>query len=355
MNISKKSVRVMSLVCCATMLVFTIQVSALAQVTITQAQFYSIVTPGQIHHYYNSEGSVTTANIGAKGGPSTYDFSSLPVPTGISNNYFVSSLPPIAARFSGTAVTFGESPDSVERNPVLLFSNDTLYNLGEASLVPQYRFRHNLPAPAMMVFPLTVGLHHSYTYTEYDTLYNTNGSVDSSWSNANADSITVDGYGTLKIAGHDLQCLRIKIDHRAYGDKEFMYMTREGVFLDVMLPQGQTDTGTVQVENIMLLMAQTLSSVQPHAEAPANFSLGQNYPNPFNPTTTIEFSIGKMSAVNLKVFDVLGREVAALVNGQMTAGTHQVSFDASRLASGIYVYRLQTGSYTASRKLLLVK
>ena len=88
---------------------------------------------------------------------------------------------------------------------------------------------------------------------------------------------------------------------------------------------------------------------------PARFSLSQNYPNPFNPTTTIQFSISELSIVNLKVFDVLGREVATLVNGRMEAGVHQVSFDASRLASGIYFYQLQAGSFSQTKKLMLLK
>lgn len=88
---------------------------------------------------------------------------------------------------------------------------------------------------------------------------------------------------------------------------------------------------------------------------PADFSLSQNFPNPFNPTTVISYQLPTASRVNLKVFDMLGREVATLVNGQMEAGVHQVSFDASRLASGVYIYQLQAGSYVASKKLVLLK
>ncbi len=341
--------------CCATIVVLFVQTSALAQVSITKSQFYSIVTPGQIHYYYNSEGSITMANIGGKQGPHVYDFSNLPVPTGISNNYLVSSLPPIAARYPGSAVTFGESPDSVEKNPILCFVGDTAYNLGEASLVPQYLFRHNLPYQPMMVYPLTYGMAHAYTYTEYDTLYGANGIVDSAWSNVNSDSVTVDGYGTLKVSGYELQCLRVKMDHRTYGDKEFMYLTREGIFLDVMLPQGQADTGTVQVENIMLLKAQTITGVEARAETPLNFSLNQNYPNPFNPATTIQYNLPTGGFVTLRVYDVLGREVRTLVNQRQNAGVQSVGFDAGDLPSGVYLYRLQSGHFTATKKLLLVK
>jgi photosystem II stability/assembly factor-like uncharacterized protein len=87
----------------------------------------------------------------------------------------------------------------------------------------------------------------------------------------------------------------------------------------------------------------------------STYELSQNYPNPFNPSTTISFSIPVRGMVTLKVFDVLGREVATLVEGQMNTGLHDVQFDASRLSSGVYIYRIRAGDFRASRKLLLMK
>ena len=89
--------------------------------------------------------------------------------------------------------------------------------------------------------------------------------------------------------------------------------------------------------------------------APAEFALLGNYPNPFNPTTTIDFALETANVVQLKVFDVSGREVATLVNGYRDAGSHSVSFDASGLASGVYIYRLTSGSQTAVSKMVLMK
>ena len=85
------------------------------------------------------------------------------------------------------------------------------------------------------------------------------------------------------------------------------------------------------------------------------FSLKQNYPNPFNPMTTIAYSIEKASDVRLTVYDVLGREVATLVNEAKKPGMYQVHFDASRLASGIYLYRIQAGSFVKTHKMMLLK
>lgn len=88
---------------------------------------------------------------------------------------------------------------------------------------------------------------------------------------------------------------------------------------------------------------------------PEEFSLEQNYPNPFNPSTTIRFDIPNASPVRLSVFDVLGREVAVLVNEQIAAGVHEVSVDAKQFASGMYVYRLQAGNFVQTRKMLFLK
>ncbi len=92
---------------------------------------------------------------------------------------------------------------------------------------------------------------------------------------------------------------------------------------------------------------------------PFAFSLDQNYPNPFNPSTTIRFTVpvvtGNSQNATLKVYDVLGREVATLVNEALKAGTYKIQFNAANFASGVYFYRLQSGSLTNTKKLILMK
>ncbi len=91
------------------------------------------------------------------------------------------------------------------------------------------------------------------------------------------------------------------------------------------------------------------------SNSPEGFSLSQNYPNPFNPNTVISYRLSVVSDVTLKVYDLLGREIATLVNEQKSAGIHSVTFNASNLPSGIYIYRLQAGKYTESKKMILMK
>ena len=90
-------------------------------------------------------------------------------------------------------------------------------------------------------------------------------------------------------------------------------------------------------------------------EIPVTYDLSQNFPNPFNPATTIQFQLPKNGFVTLKIYDILGKEVAALVNDQKTQGRYSVNFDASRLASGVYIYQLRVNDYVSSKKMLFLK
>jgi hypothetical protein len=114
-----------------------------------------------------------------------------------------------------------------------------------------------------------------------------------------------------------------------------------------------TRDGSMKIENhdINRIVLKLANSGKP----PANFALFQNYPNPFNPSTTIKYDLPKDSRVTLKLFNILGQEVATLVNGEENAGYKSIEWNASGFASGVYFYRIQAGDYTATRKLLLLK
>ncbi|MCH8032793.1 MAG: T9SS type A sorting domain-containing protein [Bacteroidetes bacterium] len=88
---------------------------------------------------------------------------------------------------------------------------------------------------------------------------------------------------------------------------------------------------------------------------PYEYKVFQNYPNPFNPTTTIHYELPLEGFVTLKVFDVLGKEVKTLIEGYRTEGRYEVEFDATNLPSGIYFYRLQSGSFVETKKMVLMK
>jgi len=127
---------------------------------------------------------------------------------------------------------------------------------------------------------------------------------------------------------------------------------------------GQTGVGVMHgAENVIVsgFLAGTLGRGIPVGTGdtpplPQAFSLGQNYPNPFNPTTTIAFSLPTGTAVTLKVYNILGEDVATLLNNEvMHPGVHHVVFSARQCASGVYLYRLTTRQFTGTRRMLLLK
>ncbi len=104
-----------------------------------------------------------------------------------------------------------------------------------------------------------------------------------------------------------------------------------------------------------LVLDRTTDVVERLEDVASEFSLSQNYPNPFNPETKIKYNLQKESQVSLKVYDVLGREVQTLVDGTSPAGEYVVDFNASKLSSGVYFYRLKSGDFTETKKMVVNK
>jgi hypothetical protein len=126
-----------------------------------------------------------------------------------------------------------------------------------------------------------------------------------------------------------------------------------------ILSKTGTHTGaSVKFEPILwrrLLPAIATGVKQDKENAPISFALYENYPNPFNPTTTISFSLPSRSFVSLKIFDLLGREVATVISEEMSAGRFSKQWNAAKFSSGIYFCRLTAGGSTQVKKMLLVK
>jgi hypothetical protein len=108
--------------------------------------------------------------------------------------------------------------------------------------------------------------------------------------------------------------------------------------------------------NVFFNQENLIIGVEPiSGNIPGNYELMQNYPNPFNPATTIRFSIPKTGFVSLKVYDVLGNEIAELVNENLNPGSYKVSWNAGGFASGVYFYKLITNDFVSVKKMILVK
>ncbi len=126
---------------------------------------------------------------------------------------------------------------------------------------------------------------------------------------------------------------------------------------------GQSFVGNTKFSNNFIecgflvdtLFRSVMVGVQEGPEMPTHFELYQNYPNPFNPTTTIRYDLPTASHVVMKVFNILGQEVAVLINEEKPAGKHQVDFNSTKLASGVYFYKLVAGEFVSVKKFLLLK
>jgi photosystem II stability/assembly factor-like uncharacterized protein len=129
--------------------------------------------------------------------------------------------------------------------------------------------------------------------------------------------------------------------------------------LDIDLPDGingcLTGWSVGHGGSVIKISANTVGVSSNKNTLPDKYNLEQNYPNPFNPSTMISFSLPKAGNVSLVVYDILGREVAALVNEFTTAGNYTIDFNASSLSSGVYLYKIQAGDFTDTRKMVLVK
>ncbi|MCH8569090.1 MAG: T9SS type A sorting domain-containing protein [Balneolales bacterium] len=119
--------------------------------------------------------------------------------------------------------------------------------------------------------------------------------------------------------------------------------------------EATNDDGARLANEAFGLMTAPATSTGNEPDVPLDFTLAQNYPNPFNPTTQIEYALPEPAEVRLEVFNMMGQRVASVVNGQQNAGYHTATFDGTRLASGMYIYRLTAGSFVETRKMMLVK
>jgi hypothetical protein len=121
----------------------------------------------------------------------------------------------------------------------------------------------------------------------------------------------------------------------------------------ILNPAGVATIGSVaHIDNLSF---SGIADVEQISGQPQDFSLSQNYPNPFNPLTKIEYSIPEAGLVQLKVYDILGNQVAELVNEEQSAGTYRADFTSDNLASGLYIAKLQAGNYTKTIKMTLLR
>ena len=177
------------------------------------------------------------------------------------------------------------------------------------------------------------------------------GAIQLSW-NRNKIDPDVDGYAVYRSESSGFPMTNenkltyikdtVYIDASASAGQNYYYrITTEDIHGNQSIPS--TELSLTSTETAVITML------------PVSTELLQNYPNPFNPITSIKYQISSTDFVSLKIYDMLGREVKTLVNEMKSPGVYEVKWNAAKMPTGIYCYRLQTGSYSESRKLILFK
>jgi len=238
---------------------------------------------------------------------------------------------------------------------------DLLFQGTELTGFYQQRTR-KVPDEVLYQLPMTMGTSWTTTYVESTTVTLPSPLPPQVTLSNITVTNTVDAYGSLTLPGGGVyQALRLRTDRRntsanmTFRTISYSILASNGAFVAVSAADTlQPNSGIINVNGISW-NGPLVTDVRLGEAVPVDFALMQNYPNPFNPSTTIQFDIPQSSFVTLVVMNVLGEEVATLVNEEKLEGSYTVRFDASGLASGVYLYRLTTGSWTSMRKMTVLK
>jgi hypothetical protein len=330
-------------------------------ITIQQSTMQSIFTVSNPIRIYASSTTQPSVNVGQRGGPNLYDFSSLNFSVVILDTFRqVSTIPYLAFRFPGTALTLNLIDNPSLKNHVLfLWDNNRLLTPGDylEFSADSFLVTQSNPPELFLKFPMYYPDSTGGTSRITRSFYS-RGTLAGSEQHDIPIHYIVDGYGTLRLPGGETRpCLRLTWYEQPpnYHYKSFRYITDNGMILVVDTQNDQPDEGMVQLDDRVILFRNSPLTTVPETTMPSQFSLSQNYPNPFNPSTKFEFQIPRGGLVTLRVFDLRGREAAIVVHEELNAGLHQFEWNANGLPSGMYLYRLEAGQWIETKKLVLIK
>jgi len=330
-----------------------------AQITITSgdvANAFAVGNNATIHE----DTLQSSVDIGSPGVDNSWDFTNLQSDLMLTLESIDPATSPYINNFpSANICTYNSSTIGGNLSEIWSYSmlNGTFDHLGNAilnSALPGFLTEiKNDPYRRQSEFPMTLDSQWSNTYTQ--TVY-INGTP--LFSSSVSLSTVVDAYGTMTIpGGASYEALRIRETLTISGITRvnYSFVAKNGTQVSVSATDANPpNSGSINVDGSSYYDGLT-TSVEQISGLPNGYSLGQNYPNPFNPTTNIEYSIPSESFVELKVYDVLGNEVASLVNEQQQAGVYRADFTGSNLASGLYIARIVAGNYTNTIKMTLLK
>ncbi len=332
---------------------------AFAQISITNADINAQYTVGN-SSTINFDFFVTQVDIGQLG-QTSWDFSFLTsIALGIVTTVVFPNSTPYIGDFPGSNIATKTQLDFATIYTYLsvngsfnahggVVGNDT--SLGRTTFNP---------IKPIITFPFTLGSTIDYN-GEYTIVTEINGVPISTETITEVSSSVVDAYGPMTLpGGRVVDALRIKVDvinisQGIYSRGiSYTFIAKDGSQVNVPSDTTQAETGVINTGTIWW-NDDFVTSVRVEETIPNDFSLRQNYPNPFNPSTSIEYTIPSESFVELKVYDVLGNEVATLVNEQQQAGVYRADFSADNLPSGMYFARITANEFTKVVKMVLLK
>ena len=343
-----------------------------AQITITEGDLQAYISIGNTLET-NFDTTTTSLDIGTTGATS-WDFSGLS--SGFQSNYtsvnpagtpFGSIFPAATACLSGITIVQGYAVNSWQylavNNALLFYGAAAQGNVSGFEITSVISFN---PADKGVVVPLTLGTNWSQDFVETDSMAVSPFPPTITITNIHTENM-VDAYGTMTLpGGATYPALRVKTDQTENIQTKdgssysrhitYLFLSNSGTQVSVEATDTTSpNSGVIPVGSVTYITVGTTDVREVNNTVPDNFNLEQNYPNPFNPTTQINYSLPSSEKVVLKVYDELGREAATLVNQEQSPGNYTVNFDASGLASGVYFYRLQAGSYVQMKKMILMR
>lgn len=332
--------------------------ASFAQITITSSDIASTYGIGNSTTVHESD-ATTPINIGSPGGGNNWDFSMLQGNFTYELTSVDPNTTPYINEFTDADIAtyiMGEYEGEQAEIWQYLTLNGSFDNMGSAiTLTSQpgvvITIKNN-PHIHEVEFPFTYNTSWMQTYTQTTEF---NGTPISTFNYAT--DVLVDAYGTMTLPGGlSFEALRERWSETVNGTT---YVAYSFAAIGALVHFYATDanppnSGEISISGYDWTL-QTNSTVEQISDSPNDYSLRQNYPNPFNPTTNIEYSIPEATFVQLKVYDILGNEVATLVNDEQAAGSYRADFSVVNLSSGLYIAKLQADNYTKSIKMTLLR
>lgn len=333
--------------------------SVFAQPTFISSDFANQFAVGNSATVHEDD-SPTTINIGVLGGGNNWDFTSLLNGTSTVLTSVDPATTPHISEFPGADIALHSmGMYSGEQAEIWGYSQlGTSFDfMGSAIVLASqptnlFTIKDNPPSQEA-VFPYSYNTNWMQTITETSAfngtpLFQSTYSID----------VTVDAYGTMTLpGGASFVALRSRYVETDVVNTtvDYNFVSIEGARVSLYASDSNPPvSGVINIDGYSWNTA-IGSAVEQIDNLPEDYSLSQNYPNPFNPSTAINFSIPEASYVSLKIFNSLGEEIETLVSEELSAGSYKYDWNATNLPSGIYFYKLQTGIFVETKKMILLK